>query len=487
MFSAGVLRVRRTLAVFESARQRTLHLITAISAVKLLLLAVLGPVFIVGQGWLIVGPVLHGSLTSRRSGTSFSEEIPLLLTVGLIVNYGILLDLQFLSLSLICGLLAGGIGLACLSVSLFRNPVVLNSNASQISRAVGAAGYCLLFVPRIIAEPLLAWDARSIWFFHAKMIYSAGALSRSTGLQHASAAFSFSYYPSLVPALAGQVAYLLGFWNEYVPKLSLLFLLLAPMAWLFSFARRSLTSLFLFLTVPFLFSTQMWNGYMDGYLALYFLVGALLLGRYIQERHFLDLISSLCCLLLLLYFKNEGVIAVLAGLCLAILAGLARRKLRFSFPRFSLIWRYIVLCLVLLVPFLTWERYKRLWGLRNPYGFAANEPLQHIYARLGDGSLRHILANMWGQTAIPLAILGLLLVTALAWKVPAFTKESLAVLLITGFYCLGLIGIYLLTPYDLPLQLQYSIARTMLVVSAGIFVASYFTLNRIEKSGNLDQ
>ncbi len=456
---------------------------TALSALKLASIALLGPLFLIGEGWLVAGPLLHSRL-AHRSGIPFFREIPLLLIVGLIVNYGILLVAQSVTLSLIISFLLGLLGLTYLAVvlRLVREP--LKPGASSVARAAGAIAYCLLFAPVIVAQPLLAWDARSIWFFHAKMIYVAGALSRATGLQHPSAAFSFSYYPSLIPALAAQVVSFMEFWNEYVPKLSLLFLLLAPMAWLFSFARRGLSSLLLLLTVPFLFSTQMWSGYMDGYLALYFLTGLLLLGRHLQEHDELDLISSICCFLFLLYLKNEGVIAVIAALCLGVLVWLIRLNRTASFRLPSAIWRPGVLYLALVVPFFIWEQDKRLWGLQNPYGFGANQPLQHLYTRLLDGSLKLILVNIWGQTALLLAILCVLLIAALAWKVPPFSSRNSSVLLITCFYCLGLIAVYLLTPYDVPWQLGYSISRTTLGVTAGILVASYYTLHRIEQTSN---
>ncbi len=220
---------------------------------------------------------------------------------------------------------------------------------------------------------------------------------------------------------------------------------------------------------------------MDGYLALYFLISLLLLGRYFQEHRDLDLISSMCCLLFLLYIKNEGVIATVAALSLAILVWLIRRKRTSSLQLSSPTWRYGVLNLVLLVPFFGWEYDKRLWGLQNPYAYGPNQPVQHLFTRLLDGSLQVILVELWSQIALPLATLCLLIGIALWWRLHAFSAQNSSALLITGMYCLGLIGIYLLTPYDLSWQLTYSISRTTLAVSAGILVASYYTLNRIEQ------
>ena len=62
----------------------------------------------------------------------------------------------------------------------------------------------------IFSEPLLHWDARSIWFFQAKMIWIEGALRQSAGWNHPSIAFSHPDYPKLVPTIAAQLAYVKG-------------------------------------------------------------------------------------------------------------------------------------------------------------------------------------------------------------------------------------------------------------------------------------
>src|SRR5258706_16435582 len=67
--------------------------------------------------------------------------------------------------------------------------------------------------------------------FHAKMIYTAGAFGQSTGWQNPVVAFSHPDYPNLVPTLAAQAAFVVGFWNEYIPKISLFFMLGPSIIW----------------------------------------------------------------------------------------------------------------------------------------------------------------------------------------------------------------------------------------------------------------
>src|SRR5205807_1272968 len=91
----------------------------------------------------------------------------------------------------------------------------------------------LMYYFKIFAEPLQDWDARSIWFFHAKMIWTEGALSKASGWNHSSTRWSHPDYPKLVPSIAAQLAYIKGFWNEFLPKGSLLIMLIPTIFWIF--------------------------------------------------------------------------------------------------------------------------------------------------------------------------------------------------------------------------------------------------------------
>lgn len=73
----------------------------------------------------------------------------------------------------------------------------------------------LLYYFTILIDPLEDWDARSIWFFHAKMIAAAESIGLRAGWGHPSLRFSHSDSPNLIPALAAQLSHLLGYWNEY--------------------------------------------------------------------------------------------------------------------------------------------------------------------------------------------------------------------------------------------------------------------------------
>src|SRR5262245_11243492 len=154
-----------------------------------------------------------------------------------------------------------------------------------------------LYYVETLSDPIRQWDARSIWFFHAKMIWIEGALRQQAGWNHPSVLmFANPDYPKLVPSIAAQLGYLKGYWNEFLPKGSLLVMLAPVLLWAFSFQRRGLS--FALLILSFFLSLGFWltNGYMDWYLALYCGVALLSLGRYASEQRATDLYSAICAL-----------------------------------------------------------------------------------------------------------------------------------------------------------------------------------------------
>ena len=333
-----------------------------ISIIMLILLISLGLIFLLGQGWLVLGPLLHGSLLRKNREISLLQEIPLMMISGLIINYGIVLIFHSLKVSLILSGILAFLGISCFLLHFFQNYKKRIFSSTSINKWIGIAFICLLFLGPILVLPLTDWDARSIWFLHAKMIYTAGSFSQFTGWQDPSVAFSHVDYPNLVPTLAAQVAYLMGFWNEYLPKISLFFILVPAITWLFTFARRSFSFAFLLLLIPFSFYPLIWNGYMDGYLALYFTLAVLLLGIYFKTSQPIDLLSSVYCLFALLYLKNEGALAAIIGIFVILLVFVLNKR-TFSLKNLFLnYWKYILVLVILLLPFGLWNLYKRQWS-----------------------------------------------------------------------------------------------------------------------------
>ena len=456
-------------------------MLTAINIIKLILLVSLGLLFFIGQGWLVTGPLLHGHLIKRTKNIPYFQELSITLISGLIINYGVVLIFHSLRNSLLACTILAIIGLVCYSVMFIKDVKLKTFSWNSIIKIFGVLLTCVLFIGPVMFIPLYGtdWDARSIWFLHAKMVYYAGSFSLSSGWLHPSVYFSHPDYPNLVPTLAAQIPYVFGFWNEYLPKASLFFLIIPAIMMIFSFYRRSFSFLVLMILIPFSFSSKLWNGYMDGHLTLYFALSLLLLGRYIKNSKPIDLISSAFCLLILIYLKNEGLLAALSGtlaICLTVILMKIKISIRVLIKDY---WKYLVGLLVILIPFGLWNLYKHQWGLTNDLAIGVSDTLKQFLTRITDGSYKLIIGNVHDQLNDGLMIFGFLLFGSLALK-KRIPREIIPILFASLIYCLGIIAIYMITPYDLVWHLHTSVARTILTATVGLYVASFYLLINFE-------
>jgi len=438
----------------------------------------LSVVSLFGLGWLASRFLLP------RNARSMVGELPLVLTYGLLASYTLVLCLQSLRLSLfVSGLLA------LLGLGLFVFWVLSQQDLGQYFHGqpvvwIVAFVVLLAYALKILSDPLEAWDARSIWFFHAKMIYVEGALSRAAGWDLPTEAIFHFDYPKLVPVLAGQVAHLMGYWNEYLPKAALLLVLIAPVLWVSSFARRSFSFLLLICIFPFMLGSRLWDGYMDGYLAFYFAMALLLVGRYLEEPRAVDLISGLTCLAFAANLKNEGTLAlVVGGVAIAATGFVAVKSGCLLLGQIAEIrWPQWLSLLAALTPFALWSYYRVTWGLPDDLQVGSVEPLARLLQRSVDGSsIRLILSRTLSEVWLPVVILA----GSLAALRIARARLPLAALpaLIAGvLYGLGIVVVYLMTPYDLTWHLTTSLDRTMLSVSSCFFVAIFWMIRRLERS-----
>ena len=177
---------------------------------------------LMGLGWAFSWPVRSSVLHSDGETHSFHLVAWALLN-GLLAHY--LLVLLIPSLKYV--VLVGG-GLALVGFWDMRRTFLRLWRTGRVLRATKAEWVLLglLALPLLLLSvltPILAWDARSIWFFHARMIYVARGLSEMTGLQYPTVGFSHPDYPEFLPALAANLAFVRGFWNEYLPKAAVFF------------------------------------------------------------------------------------------------------------------------------------------------------------------------------------------------------------------------------------------------------------------------
>jgi hypothetical protein len=228
-------------------------------------------------------------------------------------------------------------------------------------RAVGFLGIALLPAAGIVLEPLVAWDARSIWFFHAKIAFFGPAGLLTDAWAKPELAFANTAYPKVIPLLGAQMASLAGSWNDHWPKAGLLVLLGLLQAGLSALPARTRAA---WLAGAFLVADNwhlLWNGYGDGWLAAFTFLAAAGLGIFLLEPGERPLWLGLGSLSLLVQLKSEGaVLAALLGGGFA-LAALWRRQA----PALRAAWDWRM-PLLFLAPAL-WAGLAHRYGLTNPF------------------------------------------------------------------------------------------------------------------------
>lgn len=340
------------------------------------------------------------------------------------------------------------------------------------------------FFPGILEQPLSAWDARSIWFFHAKLIYYHGGLNPSANWNNPSYAFSHPGYPKLVPVLAAEAARLSGYWNEFLPKASLCLVLLAAFVALGSLVRRPISCAVLLGGVVLAVRTEYGTGYMDGYFAIYFALTLVFWAQWLESGAASAFVSGAVSLALAASLKNEGMLATLTlGTVVATLAFL--RPPPADMPKREPMRMAFVLMLAF-APVICWTVLKWKWHLPGDFEFGPG-----AWAR---GKMR--LAQWWGgnpsiyrsvvRDSRVLPVLRTLVVTACAPAILAIVRRknlfrlSYLPLAASLLYLLGLCLIYLCTPNDLNWHLATSASRTSMAPALGLTVAIWAWLAAIE-------
>jgi hypothetical protein len=319
-----------------------------------------------------------------------------------------------------------------------------------------AVSLCALWL--ILSAPLLDWDARSIWFFHAKRLFYDGSLY-ARGDDYAG--FSHNDYPNLVPALAATIARAGGMWNEILPKLAIFFILLPPFAFLMqtmrSFPPRALALLFMLICLHDYLS----SGSMDGILALY--AAALLVHlSHIPATQAPDyqtplMVAALCGL------KNEGIAFAL----IAVFFHLVSLRI-FQHPSLR---KCAALLFIAFLPAAAWEWF--LWHRHiGNYLLESNlPPTARALGRLNMDTLHTILGALTGDlflwTQIPIVFLSLAFYAS-TWLIPGNRQGKCLVLAVTGSYTLVLFTVYLITPLDLGNHLATSATRVMMPVTLSL-------------------
>ena len=417
--------------------------------------------------------------TKINQNENLLQSLAVFIMVGILINFSLVLLFKSLAISiLICSIISLS-GLIVFTFVSIKSQHLKIPSKKTILKFSGAILILFLFFSPIIAEPITDWDARSIWFFHAKMIFTSETLDLSSGWNHPSVSFSHPDYPKLIPVIAGQINYVMGFWNEYLPKASLLLLFIPMILLIFSVGKFSGSFLLLIALIPFSFYNSLWNGYMDGLLALYISISVLFMSKYWRSKRKCDLFTGFICLAIALNIKNEGTLAALAIIISFLLIYGFATPMKSIKRELVRNWKYPLISLVSLLPFFLWNFYKKQWNLSNDLGIGSTQSFINIMNRINDGSYKIIFSRAYEEISGAVMILVILFISILIWK-KTIGKEVVFPLLVSGIIAIGIISVYFLTPNELIWHLNTSVDRTMLPVNGGIIIACYYMLKKIE-------
>ena len=206
----------------------------------------------------------------------------------------------------------------------------------------------LFFLLKITIEPVQLWDARSIWFFSGKIIYFNDQYLLENFKKDFCEKCIFLFYPKLIPVYASLIAKTIGFWNDYLTKLSLFLILLPSIIFLKNEFKDHLVFLLSLLLIIFSNGFYNWNGYVDGYLSIYCALVYYSLIKFNDTReniylYYIIIFSAIC-----INLKIESLFLIISSLIFILVS----KNLDIIKKFFSK--KFFILILILIFPAIFW-------------------------------------------------------------------------------------------------------------------------------------
>ena len=402
--------------------------------------------------------------------------LALVFAAGLLLNNLLVVAAGHLWLAMATGL---AIGICCAAIALRYGGA-----PGRALRFGGPAALCFAVVLAVLAaaallEPLYAWDARSIWFFQGKILYFAGGLLKDAGWTSPYHLFWHPDYPKLVPILAAQAATLAGLWNEQLPKFSLPLLLVPALAATLSYWRSGLAALALLVIVWAKVVPELCNGDMDSPLAIYGLLGTMLIASGLTAEAELDFAVGAVFIAITVCLKNEGSLLAVAVIAWAATAAALARKRPPAGRRLDRTTIGAVLAFALITAG-SWLVLRKIWGFENELQLGLGS-LPIIAARLRDPVvLWLVLQNtVLAHGLVYAAMIGAC-ATLFSWGLRTKVIESIFCLAAAALYLVGLFVVYLAIPYSIDLKWQLESADRTTLVAVLLLLAPVILLLRDE-------
>ena len=311
-------------------------------------------------------------------------------------------------------------------------------------------GILFLLLNFILFEPIHTWDARSIWFFHGKALFYDGGLVKHSIWTNEAYEFSHLDYPKLLPVLAASVANSFGYWNEYLPKLSLFILIIFPVAICFSCSRKWWVGLGLFVGIILVSRSYLWNGYMDSHLAFYSAISLLLIYRFKESQSTAFLLLVILSIGVLINLKNEGLP----------LAMFMFFTIIYKMPRITNYWKVTLVSLISFSGYFYWFYIKKSWGIENDLGLGFSS-IPVIIGRILSTEifelLKFYIIKAWAW--LPITLILLIVIRFKDWAV-----RNVALIFVPIAYLALITAVYLGTPHALGWHLDSSVDRVFMPI-----------------------
>jgi len=317
------------------------------------------------------------------------------------------------------------------------------------------------------SEPLKEWDARSIWFFHARVLFFDNGLTGSYLAQQFTA-WSHPDYPLFVPTQAVWTGLLRGEWDEPVVKIFLFLNFLAYMQIFFEQGRREEQPLWILLPLTvFLFDLNT-AGYVDGMADNHYAI-CLVLALLAMVRAGKGYGGSAGEAVLLLGVaaatKNEGLVLAVVLALVLVVARRGRRSFCSVFPARSVC---VPACFAL-APIILWQVYKIVNGIGNDLDLTSQAALAgttpaHAMARVAAIS-RYLWQNTGGwDWLVPTVILAGITLLRIIIGVRSdgglrLKNMEWAAWFVLLFTVVLVFGVYVLTPRDVRWHMETSLSR----------------------------
>ena len=326
-----------------------------------------------------------------------------------------------------------------------------------------------LLILGIIAagSPPVDWDAWAIWLFHAKRIYIEKnffiTLNNYSNLHNS--------YPLIVPSFMVSFSNLIKGWNLILPKFSVYLLYMPPLIYINSIFNKKFNLVFLIITIltvdKFLF-----NGYIDGLIAIYFSFCIYLFYElFFEEKNDkIDYLILFCFLTILSLLKNEGFVLTLIVLSLIPIKNFIDKKSILKLDKKNFLYLSIL-------PYLIWKLISISKGVGTDVVDGAKFERIYDFKILID-SLLLIFKSLFLNFKFLLSLIVLIL-SFYFFKNKRLLKITLYCSVI---YVLILILIYTLTPHNLEWHLNTSSRRVMMTVYYIIIFTSAVSFYKNYKS-----